>query len=455
MCEDEDEKWSFRRARQDVHLTQEGLAEKLSDLAEAMRRDGRLSRDVRFSARQIRRWESADPPYPRPAHRTVLQEYFNRTPGQLGFASPVPSSPDRTAAVPAPPEGRHDPRAGALPGGAAVTAAATGADGGPGPLPWTVPALSRGPRGSKVGIDEVEMLKAIARDHDAIDQRLGGEVLWRSACAHLGLVRHLCEQGSYSDAIGEELNLVAGRLTTSLGWYGYDAGRQAEARICLSEGLNAAMLRGDAALATRTLTILARQAIDLGAPREAVRFARSAHQRALAWRSRPRAKAPPRVMALVAIREAHGHAAGGDGPAFESAVARAWTAFARGTTDDDPSWVAFLNEAELTCLEGMARADARQHDRAVRLLERAGRIQSARFARNRGMSLVRLADATLACGRVDHAVAAAQETLNLVDLGLSSARVLRRLTSLARDLAPYADSVPVRDLRARLAGLTS
>ncbi|MGC5014961.1 hypothetical protein ACLQ2R_29700 [Streptosporangium sp. DT93] len=426
-------------------------------MAEVMRKAGKLSREVRFSARQIRRWESADPPYPRPAHRRVLQEYFKRSPVELGFTPAVPP-PDGTTltAVSRTAAGRHDTRAGALSHrrGFAVNAA-TSTAAVPGPPPWTAPAASLDSDGPRVGIDEVELLKATARDHDAIDQRLGSEVLWRTAHAHLGLVRYLYEQGTYSDAIGEELTLIAGRLTTSLGWYAYDADRQAEARVHLSEGLNAAMLDDDTSLATRTLTVLARQAIDLGAPREAVRFARSAHRRALTWRTRPYARtAPPRVMALIAIREAHGHAAGGDEAAFESAVKQAWTAFERGTADDDPYWIAFLNEAELTCLEGMARADAHQHRRAVRLLERAGRDQSAEFTRNRGMSLVRLAGATLACGEVDHAVAAGQETMNLMDRGLSSARIRRRLSSLAGDLVAHAASPPVRDLRARLAEVT-
>lgn len=40
------------------------------------------------SVRQVRRWESADPPYPTPDYRRVLEDFFGRPLAALGFAAP-------------------------------------------------------------------------------------------------------------------------------------------------------------------------------------------------------------------------------------------------------------------------------------------------------------------------------------------------------------------------------
>jgi len=43
---------------------------------------------IEISARQVRRWESADPPWPRADYQKVLQRVLNRTIEELGFTPP-------------------------------------------------------------------------------------------------------------------------------------------------------------------------------------------------------------------------------------------------------------------------------------------------------------------------------------------------------------------------------
>ncbi|MBG0818376.1 hypothetical protein [Planomonospora sp. ID82291] len=434
------------RVRQAANLTQEEAAEQLSALSWKMLQKHEITQPATVSPRQYRRWESPDPPWPHTDHRRVLERFFGRSVHDLGFrpkqglSSARRATCDETQDEPVNSMGVPDRRQ-VIAGAAALGMGAVGA------LPWMAPAFasSHDKHGPRVGSEEVALLQATALDLDIIDQRFGGDRLWRSARVQLLLVQHLIEQGTYSDSIGHQLHGIAGQLTTSIGWFCYDAGQQTEARAHFSEALNTAMLNGDDVLAARTLANMARQAVDLGRPREAVRFAQLARGHASQW------DAPPRVWALLAIREAHGHAVAGDVRAFEAALSQAWAAFDHGVTDRDPEWTAFLNEAELRCLEGICRADLGQHGRSVVLLERAAELQPVEYSRNRGMSLARLAGAALDGGDLDRCVAATRESLALAEDGISSTRIHQRLRLVRQGLAAHQTSPPVREITDQLA----
>ncbi|PRX97899.1 hypothetical protein [Allonocardiopsis opalescens] len=438
----------LRQARESANLTQERCAEKLTKLADELTSAGRLTRRTSVSVRQYRRWESAVPPWPHADHRVLLETFFHRKIAQLGFTPPwtedlVPTGavllepgPDEEAEHQDPAKRRH-----ALGGASALGLAAAGHN-----LPWLTPTASAsGHAELKIGGDEVSLLRQAAYDLDAIDQRFGGGRLWRSARAHLYWVHHLIEHGTYTEQVGRELHGISGQLTTSLGWFCYDAEEQAEARVYFSEALNTAMLSGDDPLATRTLSNMARQSVDLGKPREAVRFCRIAEAHAFEW------EAPPRVRALLAIREAQGHARGGDELGFENAIKRSWTLFNKGTTDRDPDWTGFLNEAELTCLEGMCRSDLGQHRRAVKLLTTSARMQDIEHSRNRGMCLARLAGAALKSRDFDHTAYAAEESFRLIDGGMTSTRNLKQLGTVRDGLTRLPDPAAKR-LSEKLSG---
>ncbi|MER6477704.1 hypothetical protein [Streptomyces filamentosus] len=379
------------------------------------------------SVRTFRRWESANPGWPRPDQATALRAAFGRGPEELGFqlaeGSPVDIPSDQAVIIP--PVKRRT----ALAGVAAIG------------LPWlTTSAPDRtGASDLRIGDDEVAVFQATAADLDAIDQQFGGDRLWRSAKMQLSYLHYVIDHGVYTEEIGQELHAIAGQLTTSLGWFCYDADQQTEARVYFSEALNAAMLTGDHPLATRTLSNMSRQCIDLRKPREAVRYARTAEQYAAKW------GAPPRVHALLHIRAAQGYASAGDEMNTSLSVKRAWKSFDQGATAWDPEWTGFLNEAELTCLEGMARADLGQHKRAVRLLDRSASLQAVEHSRNRGMCLARLARAALSDRDYDRTAHAALESLRLIEGGQSSTRTRRQLAVVRDSLGGHKTSAPLRE----------
>ncbi|UCM88015.1 hypothetical protein [Streptomyces marincola] len=404
----------LRQLREAQGRTQEEIVEALCEFADRLYVDGVIRRTWSVTVRQYRKWEGADPPWPRGRDaREVLQRFFGRSLGDLGFVYRSAAPPHDT-----PPEENV-------------------------PTPSWIARPSRIPTGAgpmRVGAEEVHILRATAQDLDAIDQRFGGDRLRNSARGHLRWLQHMIDQGDYDPRTGRELHRIAGSMTVSLGWFNYDAGEVAEARAYFSEGLNTALLIEDTSLAIRTLTVMARQAVDLGRGRDAVRFARQGQQQTRTWH------ATPRVHALLAVREAQGHAREGDARACEDALRRAWKHWERGTRDDDPDWTRFLNRAEMLCLEGMCRIDLGQPARAQRLLATSAEHQLDAHNRNRGMCLGRLGVAALHARDVDHSVDATRRALTLFSAGMTSTRNMRQLIAIRTGLAHYATVRGVPDV---------
>ncbi|MEV5414121.1 hypothetical protein AB0K60_35465 [Thermopolyspora sp. NPDC052614] len=416
---------ALKRAREELNLSQEAVVERLAELGRQMYEMRQFRRPMSIGIRQYARWESDSPPWPYADNRRLLEEFFGKPITELGFKPPR----QRTSRPELEPSENVilDRRELIVEAG----------------LPWLLSSgspLEKGERELKVGEDEVGLLLSIARDLDEIDQQFGGDRLWRSATIHLKWVHYLIEQGTYPPSIASDLHAIAGQLTTSLGWYCYDANQQSQARVYFSEALNTAMLNNDDMLATRTLANMSRQSVDLGKPREAIRFAQIAQAHARKW-------ATPRVTALLAIREAQGHARNGDDISCRNAARTARQAFERGPDERDPHWVAFLIEPELTTLEGMCMLDLGQHGSAVPLLEEAARQQPAKYSRNRGIALSRLAHAVLAHGDLDRAIDITQNCLSLIASGVSSARVKNHLAIVRGGLEPYKNNNSrVRDI---------
>ncbi|MET9293070.1 hypothetical protein [Streptomyces sp. NPDC003077] len=426
----------IKRLRESLNRTQEAVVDDLTNLAACLASEGRIKKRPTFSVRQYSKWEGENPPWPHPDARTVLSVYWQRPVGELGFRPQSTSSPDPPVLMPVPLISR----------GTAGEPLSTASESSPvndhAPPPWLAQTTTDAASSTdwRIGEAEVELLRDAADDMDAIDQQFGGNRLWRPTRAHLYWVHHMIDRGIYDDALGQRLHAVAGKFTTSLGWFCYDAGLQAQARQYFSEALNAAMLTGDDVLACRTLSNMARQAVDLNKGREAVRFARLAYVHASEWR------APTRVLALLAIREAQGHARVGDALHCEAAIKRAWKEWESGTGDRDPDWTTFLNLAELTCLEGMCRLDLGQTARAQKLLAKSEATQDVAHSRNRGMCLGRLSAAALGNGDIDHSVDATKEALRLIEGGMSSNRAVEQMKMIHDGLARHHRAAGVRDL---------
>ncbi|MFD3618704.1 hypothetical protein ACFWWT_26385 [Streptomyces sp. NPDC058676] len=427
----------LKRLREHANLTQEEMVDHLTTLAKRLFAERRIGKLPTFTVRQLSKWESKEPPpWPHPDARAVLAAYWKRPVEELGLRPRNAKSDGGPIVLTPVPLITQEPAAGPL---LVATSPAPLTDEAPPWLAETTTGTDR-PGDWRIVPEEVSFLSAAADDNYAIDQQFGANRLWRPTRAHLLWTHHMIDRGIYDDALGQQLHALAGKLTTSLGWFCYDAGLQDKARQYFSEALNAANYTSDDKLASRTLSNMSRQAVDLNKGREAVRFAKLGQRHAELW------DAPTRVIALLAIREAQGYARLGDTLNCEAAIKRAWKEWERGGDERDPDWALFLNLAELTCLEGMCRLDLGQTARAQALLARSEAMQDAAHSRNRGMCLGRLSVAAVENGDVDHGLAAATEALRLVESGMSSTRTAAQLKIVHNGMLPHQRARGVGDL---------
>ncbi|MBH0247510.1 tetratricopeptide repeat protein, partial [Streptomyces cavourensis] len=213
--------------------------------------------------------------------------------------------------------------------------------------------------------------------------------------------------------MADRLHAGAGELAISVGWLAHDSGRFEDARSHYAEALATARLAGDAGLEAHAFCNTSFLARDAGRPREAVRAA-EAGQRAA------RTLGSPRLLALLALREAGGRAGLGDRTGCDQAIGRARAAFERGAAAEDPEWMSFFREAELELLEAQCWSALGDWSRAARHGRRAVTLQDAHFTRNLALYRAQLAGDLARAGKVEEAAATGHQVLNLLDRVRSS-----------------------------------
>ncbi|MET9497703.1 tetratricopeptide repeat protein [Streptomyces sp. NPDC006552] len=409
------------------------------EFAAAVRRAAReIGECVSCDARYIGRVESGAIRCPNYAYERVFLHMFpGRSLTDLGFAprasvrgrSARPRGPDSPEATEHTHHEESDVRRRAfmtgMTGSTATVAVATltpfGLPPGAGPADA---ALDRYP--ARAGARAVE--EAIRRIR-LLDDRHGADGLYRRAAAPLRTAFELLDSGTAQRDTADRLQAGAGELAISVGWLAHDSGRYDDARSHYAEALAMARTAGDEALEAHAFCNTAFLARDVGRPREAVRAAQAAARVAAPLGS-------PRLLSLLALREAGGWAGLGDRPACERALARAQALFARGGAETDPEWMSFYGEAELAGLEAQCWSALGDWRRAAREARRAVALQDPHFTRNTALYTAELADDLARSGRPDEAAAAGARALGLLR-EVRSSRVEGMVATTARVLLPH------------------
>ncbi|WP_413101407.1 tetratricopeptide repeat protein [Streptomyces sp. Inha503] len=432
-----------------------------SEFAASVRRAAReIGEQVSCDARYIGRVESGAIRCPNYAYERVFRHMFpGRTLTDLGFASresvrghqargPVgpPVSVPAPVPLPGPRPGPCEPhgkgpvdvfeesellRRSFMAGGAAAAAVAAA------PRAGTPPRRA----GRRVGEAEAAAVEEAVRRIRVLDDRHGADPLYAHTAKPLSAAYALLDAGGYSRSIAERLFAGAGELAISVGWLAHDSGRLSDARSHYAEALATARVSGDAALEAHAFCNTAFLARDAGHPREAVRAAQAAQRVA-------ERLASPRLLSLLALREAGGLAWLTDRGGCERALLRARTLFERGPCDADPEWMSFFGEAELEGLEAQCWSALGDWKRAVEHARRAVALQNPHFTRNIALFTTELASDLVAGGAPDAAAASAGRALGLLDQ-VKSSRIRRMLDDTARILRPYGRDAAVADFLAR------
>ncbi|MFI1797124.1 tetratricopeptide repeat protein [Streptomyces sp. NPDC020379] len=411
-----------------------------AEFAAAVRRAAReIGEQVSCDARYIGRVESGEIRCPNYAYERVFRHMFpGREPADMGFtprnvvrgkrargsaeASPRESGEPLTERAPAAPGIPFDShkesdvlrRAFMTSGTAAMAAVSLGA---------VVPA-PRSPR--HAGEPEAVAVEQAVRRIRLLDDRHGADGLYRRAARPLRVAYELLDADTRRQSVADRLHAGAGELAISVGWLAHDSGRFADARSHYAEALATARVAGDPALEAHAFCNTSFLARDAGRPREAVRAAQAA-QRA------GRRLASPRLMSLLALREAGGWAGLEDRGACEEALTRARTLFERGAADADPEWMSFFGEAELEGLEAQCWSALGDWSRAADHARRAVGLQSPHFARNIALFTTQLASDLAHGGEPDAAAAAGDRALDLL-AEVHSTRIKTMLATTARRL---------------------
>ncbi|MET8013707.1 tetratricopeptide repeat protein [Streptomyces sp. NPDC005271] len=417
-----------------------------SEFAASVRRAAReIGEQVSCDARYIGRVESGAIRCPNYAYERVFRHMFpDRSLMDLGFTPreavrghgtrwvpaprPVPDGP-----VPTDPEAEPDPESDVLEESELLRRAfVTGG---------AAAAVAAGVGVRRVGEAEAAAVEESVRRIRVLDDRHGADTLYGHTSKPLSAAYALLDAGSYDRSIAERLFAGTGELAISVGWLAHDSGRLSEARSHYAEALATARVSGDAALEAHAFCNTAFLARDAGRPREAVRAAQAAQRVAERLSS-------PRLLSLLALREAGGWAWLTDRASCERSLLHARALFGRGPSEADPEWMSFFGEAELEGLEAQCWSALGHWGRAVDHARRAVSLQDPHFTRNIALFTAELASDLLADGAPDAAAAEAGRALGLLDQ-VKSGRIRRMLDDTARLLRPYTHNAAVADFLAR------
>ncbi|MFG2993235.1 tetratricopeptide repeat protein [Streptomyces sp. NPDC048257] len=391
-----------------------------------------IGETVSCDARYIGRVESGEIRCPNYAYERVFLHMFpGRTLADLGF-SPRESVRGRSAQRATRPFSTPNHRSPSsskesdvlrrafMAGGSATVAAAT--------LSLTLLGDTRR-LPSRAGESEAAAVEDAVRQIRLLDDRHGADSLYRRAAEPLRTAYALLDAGATRQSTEDRLHAGAGELAVSVGWLAHDSGRFDDARSHYAEALATARVARDAGLEAHAFSNMAFLARDCGRSREAVRAAQAGLRAA-------RSLGSPRLLALLALREAGGWAGLADRKACEEALTRAHTEFSRGESGNDPEWMSFFGQAELESLEARCWSALGEHARAARHARRAADLQDPHFARNVALYTAELAGDLARAGAPDEAAWACGRVLDLL-AEVQSTRIRSMLSTTAAALVPH------------------
>ncbi|OLB80999.1 MAG: hypothetical protein AUI14_04910 [Actinobacteria bacterium 13_2_20CM_2_71_6] len=310
-------------------------------------------------------------------------------------------------------------------------------------LDWAEDDISHA-GGRRVGTTEVDVVWSMCHAFADADHRLGGGYARTTLTHYVNQVVLPLLDGTYSEEIGRRLLAATARLCNLAGFMAFDSGAQGLGQRYHIQGLRLAQAGRDRALGAQILADMAMQAQYLGNAIEACALARAGQRAATQSGSHS-------TLARCCAMEARAHARQGDGRQCGQAMTRAEHALERVRKEEEPSWIRFFTEEQLQAEFTYAAADLR---RPCDVRSFAGPVLAATSEMERRRVLVTSAVASsyLEPGPsgsgpvdVDQACATLKQTVPLVQV-LTTKRGLEAVNRVRRQLAPYRDQTPVREL---------
>jgi len=277
----------------------------------------------------------------------------------------------------------------------------------------------------------LDALHSSITDYWRRDDEHGGETLRPAVVGQLRYVIDLLKEQRPAP-LRDGLHSIAAELARLTGWTYFDARQYHQARVYFTEALGLAKAVDDRQFMANVLACMSLQATYQEKPGDALALVTAAQDQA---RSAP--GTTPRVLAMLAMREAFAHAAMGDRGGTHTAISEAHSHFSRISADDpDPAWVAYFDEPKLLVDTGIAHGRLGEATLAEPLIAEALRREQQTNHRGRAFHTFWLAHTQLQRGKLDEACRTAVDALAPA-AAVGSQRVAGHLREFHEQLEPY------------------
>ncbi|MFD8914368.1 hypothetical protein [Streptomyces sp. NPDC059575] len=277
----------------------------------------------------------------------------------------------------------------------------------------------------------LDALHSAITDYWRRDDEHGGETLRPAVVGQLRYVVGLLKE-QRPTPMRDGLHSIAAELARLTGWTYFDARQYNQARAYFTEALGLAKAIDDRQFMANVLACMSLQATYQDKPGDALALVTAAQDQA--WGARG---TTPRVLAMLAMREAFAHATLGNHAATHTAISEAHTQFGRiDTADPDPAWVAYFDEPKLIVDTGIAHGRLGEVALAEPLIADALRREHRTNHRGRAFHAFWLARTQLHRGKVDEACHTAMDALAPA-AAVGSQRVAGHLREFYEQLEPF------------------
>lgn len=229
--------------------------------------------------------------------------------------------------------------------------------------------------GKRIGMADVEIITEHIAHLRRLDHRYGSGRVRDQVVQVLHREANTVMHGSYSEKTGKVLLGAVAQASWLAASMAADVGRHSLAQRYYIQTLNLAMSAGDRLYAANVLSHMSRLTVQLGhgavTEHDRLGHARQAIALARAGQNVANGKATPVLSSLLSAVEARGHALAGDANGTRAAVHEAERQYERANPDEEPAWLGFYTEAELSADLGRCLRDAGEPEQGTRLIKQA------------------------------------------------------------------------------------
>lgn len=337
------------------------------------------------------------------------------------------------------------------------SAFSAGAFAEPALLALTVPpagSTARAGSGRRIGMVDTEILTEQITHLRQLDYHYGSARIRLQVVQLLHQEANALLHGSYSAKTGQALLTAVAQATKLAGFTAADIGRHSLAQRYFIQALDLAMRADDRLYAAEVLSEMGWMAAQLGqnAPtdEDRSRHGRQAAALARAGLTVADATATPAMAAQLHALEGRGLALLGDAGGARAAVLAAERHYERSRTGEEPPWLGFYTQAAFAADIGRCLSDLGEPKQGSILTGTALRGYEPWRVRARCFAQTDLATAHLLRRDLEQAAAFGRDALRAAT-EVSSHRVLDRLRTLQRHLAPLRTATPhLADLDTRI-----